>query len=233
MRQINIQLNAVFNYAVKYYDLAKNPTKAVDTIGKRQKRQAFGSLEEFSKVIAQVDKPELKLAYLLLFYSGMRIGELLALSPADFDFTAGTINISKSVMMSTGKVTTPKTPYSVRVVSMPPALMKEVQDYINHFMEPPERIFTYSQKVYRDYLKRYAIKAGVPPIHVHDLRHSHASYLIHNNVPVTTISRRLGHANASVTLSVYSHMYEESAGDVAVMLEKAFICGQNVVTEGK
>lgn len=74
--------------------------------------------------------------------------------------------------------------------------------------------------MYRDYLKRYAIKAGVPPIHVHDLRHSHASYLIHNNVPVTTISRRLGHANTSVTLSVYSHMYEESAGDVAVMLEK-------------
>ena len=99
----------------------------------------------------------------------MRIGELLALSPADFDFTAGTINISKSVMMSRGKVTTPKTPYSVRVVSMPPAMMKDVQDYINHFMEPPERIFTYSQKVYRDYLKRYAIKAGVPPIHVHDL----------------------------------------------------------------
>ena len=73
----------------------------------------------------------------------------------------------------------------------------------------------------------------MPPIHVHDLRHSHASYLIHNNVPVTTISRRRGHANASVTLSVYSHMYEESAGDVAVMLEKAFICGQNVVTEGE
>lgn len=97
----------------------------MDTIGKRQKRQAFWSLEEFSKVIAQVDKSELKLAYLLLFYSGMRIGELLALSPADFDFTVNIINISKSIMMSTGKVTTPKTPYSVRVVSMPPALMKE------------------------------------------------------------------------------------------------------------
>ena len=77
----------------------------------------------------------------------MRIGELLALSPADFDFTANTINISKSVMMSTGKVTTPKTPYSVHMVSMPPALTKEVQDYINRFMEPPERIFTYSQRV--------------------------------------------------------------------------------------
>jgi integrase len=67
LRQINIQLNALFNYAVKYYDLAKNPTQAVDTIGKRQKRQAFWSLEEFSKVMAKVDKPELKLAYLLLF----------------------------------------------------------------------------------------------------------------------------------------------------------------------
>ena len=102
-----------------------------------------------------------------------------------------------------------------------------------NYWRSPLPIFIYSQRVYRDYLKRYAIKAGVPPIHVHDLRHSHASYLIHNNVPVTTISRRLGHANASVTLSVYSHMYEESAGNVAVMLEKAFICGQNVVTEGK
>lgn len=59
-------------------------------------------------------------------------------------------------------------------------------------------------------------------IHVHDLRHSHASYLIHHGVPITTISRRLGHANANITLSVYSHMYVESENDVAQILNETY-----------
>ena len=231
LRRINIQLKALFSYAVKYYDLPKNPAVAVDTIGHRQKRQSFWELSDFNKFIAVVDKEEYRLCFLLLFYSGMRIGELRALSVDDFDFETDTINISKSFMQTTGTITTPKTPYSIRKVPMPHALMQEVQEYIGKLYEPPERLFTFSLITIRNRLKKYAQKAGVPLIHIHDLRHSHASHLIHEGVPVTTISRRLGHANASITLSIYSHMYEESAGNVATILENAFAGGQNVVKQ--
>ena len=231
VRRISVQLNALFSYAVKYYDLPKNPAKAVGTIGKKQKRQAFWEVSEFNKFIAVVDKEEYRLCYLILFYSGMRLGELLALSADDFDFDAGTISITKSFMPSTGTITTPKTSYSVRTIPMPHTLMQEIQDDMEKLYEPPERIFTFSPLTLRNRMKNYAARAGVPAIRIHDLRHSHASHLIHEGVPITTISRRLGHANASITLSIYSHMYEDSAGNVAAILEKNLFCGQKVVKQ--
>lgn len=64
-----------------------------------------------------------------------------------------------------------------------------------------------------------AVAAGVPIIRIHDLRHSHASYLINNNVPILAISRRLGHASPAITLNVYSHLYERTETEVNLMLE--------------
>ena len=224
LHTITAQLSTLFNYAIKYYDLAANPLRAVGTIGKRTPRKNFWTVQQFRQFIAAIDDyPLIKLAFNILFYSGMRAGELIALSAADFDFAAGTINISKTASRETNAITSPKTPYSVRVISMPPALMAEVQNYIKHLLEPPERVFNMTWQKLTWNMNKYAEKAGLEPIHVHYLRHSHASYLIHHGVPITTISRRLGHANANITLSVYAHMYRESENDVAQMLNVTFI----------
>lgn len=223
LHTITAQLSTLFNYAMKYYDLPSNPIRSVGTIGKRTPRQTFWTWQQFSQFIDAIDDyPLMRLAFNLLFYSGMRAGELIALTAADFDFDAGTISISKTAARETNAITSPKTPYSVRVIAMPPALMNEVQNYISRLLEPPERVLDMTWQKLTWNMKKYAEKAGLEPIHVHDLRHSHASYLIHHGVPITTISRRLGHANANITLSVYAHMYIESENDVVSMLNDTF-----------
>lgn len=223
LHTITAQLSALFNYAVKYYDLPSNPVRAVGTIGKRTSRQAFWTEQQFRQFIGAIDDyPLVKLAFNLLFYSGMRAGELIALTASHFDFSKGTISISKTAARGTNTITSPKTSYSIREIAMPPALMEDVQYYISHLLEPPERVLDMTWMKLEWNMKKYAQKAGLEPIHVHDLRHSHASYLIHHGVPITTISRRLGHANANITLSVYSHMYVESENDVAQILNETY-----------
>jgi integrase len=130
LHTITAQLSTLFNYAIKYYDLAANPLRAVGTIGKRTPRKNFWTVQQFRQFIAAIDDyPLIKLAFNILFYSGMRAGELIALSAADFDVAAGTINISKTASRETNAITSPKTPYSVRVISMPPALGRGTKLY--------------------------------------------------------------------------------------------------------
>ncbi len=211
------QLSAVLSYAVKYYGLASNPLDVVGTIGRATRSQRFWSLEEYRQFSA-ILPDELRLYFDVLFYSGMRLGEFLALSPSDIDFEAGTISISKSMMMSTKTITTPKTRQSVRTIAMPKEIIKRIKEHIEKYYEPPERICDVTHYNMERYIKKYAEQAGVPVIHVHDLRHSHASLLVHNNVPITAISHRLGHSSPAITLRVYSHMYKESQEDIAALL---------------
>jgi integrase len=97
--------------------------------------------------------------------------------------------------------------------------MNDVRFYIEHVEPVSSPLFTIAQVTIRTHLNNIADKAGLKRIRLHDLRHSHASYLIHLGVPITTISRRLGHKNSSITLQVYSHMYKNADADLAKMLE--------------
>lgn len=229
---ISSKLVAVFQYAVKYYDLKSNPARiAIDELKTAKTTHEIWSVEEFNQFLAAVDDKKLQLCYLLLFYSGMRMGELLALAADDFDFEANSIRINKNYVHINHTVSTPKTAHSVRTILMPPTIMAEAHDYLSQLMEKPERVFAYHPSFLRKRMTKFAALAGVKRIRPHDLRHSHASLLIHNRVPITTISQRLGHSNPSITLAVYSHMYNESAESVAALLETAAKCGQTVVTE--
>ena len=107
LRTINNQLTAVFNYAVRYYDLQNNPCRKAGGMGKNK-------------------ADEMK------FWTGMRLGELLALTPADIDFENKTISISKSYQRLDGKdvITLPKTPKSKRTITVPDFLLADLKDYM-------------------------------------------------------------------------------------------------------
>jgi integrase len=103
---------------------------------------------------------------------------------------------------------------------MPKSVMQDLRAYLESFYDPPERVFMYtSQKILTARLAKYAALAGVHKIRLHDLRHSHASFLIHKGVPITAISQRLGHKSPKITLDVYSHVYSASDGEIAKILE--------------
>lgn len=83
-------------------------------------------------------------------------------------------------------------------------------------------LFTVTKSYLEKEIKRGAELAGLKEIRVHDLRHSHASFLISQGVDIATISNRLGHEKISTTLNTYSHMFESSAAGVADMLDNIY-----------
>ncbi len=224
LKGIHDQLTSVLNYAVKYYGLKSNPTILAGSIGKKKAQDMdFWTLDEFKQFINFVDKPDVKLAFNMLFWSGIRIGELMALTPNDIDLKNSFMDINKTYtkMKNQEIITEPKTPKSKRIVYIPNFLSEDINNYLESLyeIENDERIFSFAKTYLGKQLKKYAVISEVKKIRVHDLRHSHASLLIDMDVNVLTISERLGHEKVDTTWNTYSHLYPNKQLEVAKRLE--------------
>ena len=226
LRAINVQLAAVLNYAVKYYGLQRNPATLAGSIGtpKQQKVIQFYTLDQFRQFLPFLPE-KYQLVFKILFLTGLRIGELLALTVKDFDSAAGTLDINKTFSDKLKITQPPKTPKSKRIVTLPPFLIREISDYIaSKFYEPQpgERLFFWlaGKEILRYTANNAAAAAGLPRLRIHDFRHSHASLLINLDFPPLVVSERLGHESVKTTLEIYSHLYPDKAASVAEKLEK-------------
>lgn len=135
LKTINNQLSAIFNYAVRYYDLKSNPCAKAGSMGKSKAEEMdFWIGEEFRKFIDSVMNKRLSyMAFMTLYWTGMRLGELLALNPKDVDLEKRTISITKSYQRLGKKdvITPPKTPKSKRVITIPEFLAADIKDYMD------------------------------------------------------------------------------------------------------
>jgi integrase len=226
LKTIHNQLSAIFNFAVKYYKLPSNPARICGAIGKKNASSMdFWIQEEFEKFIAVVsDKPASKTIFPLLFWTGMRSGELLALTLDDFDFLEKTVSINKNYARHKGKdlIMEPKTPKSKRIIALPNFVCSIVLDYANKLYDykPNERLFHFTKYYLTHEMIRGVKKSGVKKIRIHDLRHSHASLLVEEGFSILLISERLGHENIETTLQTYSHLYPNKQGEVAIRLDE-------------
>ena len=224
LKTVNNQLSAIFNHAVKYYNLRENPCKKAGSMGKKKNREMqFWTKEEYLKFAgAMMDKPLSYYAFEMLYWCGLREGELLALTPSDFDFEKRTVSITKSYQRLNGQdlITTPKTEKSNRVITMPKFLSDEIQDYLKmlYDIEPDARMFTVTKSyLYRE-MERGAKEAGVKRIRVHDLRHSHVSLLIDMGFSATAIADRVGHESIDITYN-YAHLFPSKQTEMADRLD--------------
>ena len=98
LKTIQAQLTAIFNHAVNYYNLPCNPARQAGSMGKEiPKEMKFWTKEQYLKFAeAMMDKPKSYYAFEMLYWTGIREGELLALTPADFDFEKQTVRINKT-----------------------------------------------------------------------------------------------------------------------------------------
>lgn len=221
IRVIRAQLSSIFNYAKINYNLSSNPCSMLKWRNSPTTIDVnYWTLDEFRQFAMYLRKPHHIMSFYLLFWTGMRVGELIALTKEDFDFSCNAIHVNKTRTRLKGKdiITTPKTKHSNRIVIMPQFLADMVKDYIRMSKYTSNLLFDYTRNALQKVLHYYAARAGVKDIRIHDLRHSHASLLINAGFPPTEVARRLGHANASITLSVYSHFYDKTAAKVAEKL---------------
>lgn len=182
LKTINNQLSAVFNYAVKYYDLKGNPCAKAGSMGKSKAEEMnFWTKEEFMQFIDSVmDKRQSYMAFMLLYWTGMRLGEVLALTPADIDFEKRTISITKSYQRL-GKqdvITPPKTRKSKRIITIPEFLIADLQDYLSSLYEvkDTDRLLPVTKYYLEHEMKRGIKVSGVKKIRVHDLRHPYVKH---------------------------------------------------------
>jgi len=235
---IQAQFSAVMNYGVKYYGLSSNPIKIAGAIGKTKSPvMKYWTIEEFQKYMEAENSPLHRAAIMVLFWAGLRCGEMLALTPADVDTEKKTLRVNKTYhYIGKGRefTTPPKTPGSIRDVAAPSVVFDAINEYRDKLYAPPDRIFPISSEALRQHFDLITKRAGLQRIRLHDLRHSHASYLINKNVPIKIISSRLGHDNIETTLRTYAHIYKNTEAAVSEMLEedaKKIFCGQNEVKQ--
>lgn len=184
----------------------------------------FWTIDEFHRFLPCLDgNSQTQLIFQLLFWTGIRSGELLALFPDNFDFDRKLLHITRNYCRFNGQdlFLTPKTFKSIRTITLPEFLCESVRAYVSalpaHHLK--ERLFPVSRHYLTTELKKGCKKAGLKEIRVHDLRHSHASLLIELGYSPLLIADRLGHEKIETTLQIYSHLYPNKQSDLALHLE--------------
>ena len=228
LKTINNQLSAIFNYAVRYYDLKSNPCAKAGSMGKSKAEEMdFWAGEEFRKFIDSVMNKRLSyMAFMTLYWTGMRLGELLALNPKDVDLEKRTISIIKSYQRIGKKdvIIPPKTPKSKRVITIPEFLAADIKDYMDSLydLQENDRLFPITKYYLEHEMQRGIKESGVKRIRVHDLRHSHASMLIELGFSPLEIANRLGHEKVETTLNTYAHLYPNKQTKLAERLDSEY-----------
>lgn len=231
VKTINNQLVAIFNYAVKYHNLKANPCHKAGSIGKKSADEMeIWTVEEFNQFTSLLKhKPTSYTGFNILFWCGLRIGELLALMVGDINLENKTININKSYQRISGRdvITPPKTSKSKRIIEIPDNLVIILEEYISKLYKPKKtsRLFNSTKYTFEHDMKLYSQKAGVKKIRLHDLRHSHTSFLFNHGVDALTISKRLGHEKIQTTLDIYTHLYKSANDKLLTVLNS----GNNLV----
>jgi integrase len=220
MKSMHNQLSAILNHAIRHYELKSNAAAKVGPIGKKEANEMlFWTKDEYTKFAdAMMDKPVSYYAFEVLYWCGLRLGELLALTPADFDFDKETVAVSKSYQRLHGKdvITAPKTAKSNRTVKMPKFLCEEMQDYLKmiYGVQPEDRIFTITKSYLHHEMDRGSKAANVKRIRIHDLRHAHVSLLIEMGFSALAIADRVGHESIDITYR-YAHLFPSRQGEIA------------------
>ena len=229
LKTVNNQLSALFNYACKYYGLSENPAKICGAMGKKKAdKMLFWTLDEFKAFEKAVsDRVVTRTVFNLLYWSGMRSGEMMALTLSDFDFKGKAVDINKNYARLDNEdlILDPKTPKSNRRITLPEHVCDLVQDYVSRLVdyEDGDRLFDVRKGFLYNEMERGCKLSGTKRIRVHDLRHSHASLLIELGFSPLLVSERLGHEDIQTTLETYSHLYPHKNEEVSDKLNK--LCG--------
>jgi integrase len=229
-------INAL-NQAIRWKLIPHNPAAQVPRPRYQPKERASLTTDQVRALLQAAKGYTLEAFFVLALHSGLREGEMLALHWPDIDFEKATVRVDRSLTQLKGgifQLKEPKRPRSRRTVPLS-------ADAINALNEHRKRMFAKGQDVqtgpvfttrtnrYIDHnnllravFKPMLAKAGLADITIHDLRHTHASHLLRNGVPLHEVSRRLGHSRETVTLDTYAHLLPSASQELQSKLQTLF-----------
>ena len=194
---------------------------------KPPKEMQFYTWEEFKQFLSVIDDIKWKALFEVLFFCGLRRGELRGLSWDNIDFFNHELSVVKNVVQEGESgdyiVTTPKTRTSVRTLPVPERVMNDLHEL--YLQEKKQYGFTnkwyvfgdkepLSANILRHHKNDYTREAGVKQIRIHDFRHSCASVLINNGASIMVVAKFLGHAKIDETLNTYSHLFKNKMDEI-------------------
>ncbi|MEK3977872.1 site-specific integrase [Psychrobacillus sp. FSL K6-2836] len=240
IRKMHQILNQAFNQAVKWKRIKYNPVIDADPPAVTKEEMKIWSYDEINTFLEHCKGERHHLTFLLAIYTGLRRGEILGLKWSDIDLVNKMIRVQRSLAYIPKKgyiLTSTKTRKSNRIVPISDMVVNELVKYrkqqeiwkeqlSEQYLDEDLVICTETgskqdpRNVLRA-LKRLITTSNVTHIRFHDFRHTHASILISKGVDVVKVSKRLGHANAKITLETYAHLVPDEGNDLADVFEKA------------
>lgn len=207
-------LGQLFKFGMKNFGLKSDPTSLAERMRyhSNDERAEYWTLEQFNIFLDHISLEHYRVFFQLLFYSGLRLGEALAITPADIE--GNIIHVNKTwVELHDGRtlISEPKSTMSKRDVVIPEHLTKVLNDYMNMLIKkkPTDRLFPMGEQRVRSYMASVIARANLPKLSPHGLRHSYASFLYSTSKNINIVSKQLGHSNPEITQRVYSHMLPE------------------------
>ncbi|MBC1923173.1 tyrosine-type recombinase/integrase [Listeria grayi] len=240
--KITILLKKILDIGVEKHMLKSNPAKGIKKLTIEKQKMDFWTIDEFKHFLSLLDSTEqsYKVFFLTLYFTGIRLGESLALTWKDLNVYKQELEINKSFSIHKGVVTitTPKTKYSNRRISINKSLLDQLVEWkmiqkntlesylLKQSDETP--IFQFSSNltnkdlIYRKFASICNRDKNLKKIRIHDFRHSHVALLIDNGEDYTIIKERLGHSSITTTIDVYGHLFPNRQKSTADKLDQFF-----------
>ena len=241
INKIIILLKKIFDTGVRKSLIDKNPVENLRKFPINQKTITFWSVEEFARFRKLITKEEksYNLFFTLAFFTGMRMGEILALNWNDINLLTNTIHVTKTAyfLNKRNHINSTKTRAGTRYITINNKLANMLRDWkqeqttlLKEFIDDIDNLQVIQSspisitknmidKKFKQILSR---NNDIKKIRIHDLRHSHASLLINQGEDYLVVKERLGHASITTTIDTYSHLYPSKQKSLANKLDEIF-----------
>ena len=241
INKIIILLKKIFDTGVRKSLIDKNPVENLRKLPINKKTITFWSVEEFARFRKLITKEEKSyvLFFTLAFFTGMRMGEILALNWNDINLLTNTIHVTKTAyfLNKRNHINSTKTRAGTRYITINNKLANMLRDWkqeqttlLKEFIDDIDNLQVIQSspisitknmidKKFKQILER---DKDLKKIRIHDLRHSHASLLINQGEDYLVVKERLGHASITTTIDTYSHLYPSKQKSLANKLDDLF-----------
>lgn len=241
VNKIMILLKKIFDTGVRKSLIDKNPVDNLRKLPISKPTISFWNVEEFKEFRKLITNDEISydLFFTIAFFTGMRMGKILALNWYDVNLITSTIHITKTAYFvnNVNHINSTKTRAGTRLITINNKLTEMLTDWkekqedlLKEFTKDTDSLQIIQStpiaitknmvdKKFKQILSR---NNNLKKIRIHDLRHSHASLLINQGEDYLVVKERLGHASITTTIDTYSHLYPSKQKNLANKLDDIF-----------